>query len=150
MFLESHSETTCTYEQYRTVFATNFNLGFGRPKTDVCAVCEGKKNLIEATTDEDRKKEIITELINHTQEAEKFYQLLNKKQEDGVLTVCFDLMQNQVLPKTPIGDAYYSRQIYQYFLGVVRHQEEDLSKDDVHVHVCFYTWGEYQSARGEN
>ena len=30
------------------------------------------------------------------------------------LTVWFDVMENLVLPKSPIGQTYYSRQLYRY------------------------------------
>lgn len=53
-----------------------------------------------------------------------FYDLLGRVAE-GHVTVCFDMMQNMVLPKTPIGKAYYSRQMYLYLFGVVVHHGEN-------------------------
>ena len=46
-------------------------------------------------------------------------------------------MQNMVLPKTSIGQAYYSRQMYLYLFGVVVHHGENShqTKDDVHLYV---------------
>ena len=49
--------------------------------------------------------------------AKKFYNLLKEEHDDSVLTVCFDLMQNQPLPRSPIGEAYCSRQLWQFFLA---------------------------------
>ena len=69
--------------------------------------------------------------------AKKFYGLLNEKQDDSVLTVCFNLMQNQALPKSPIGEAYYTRQLWLYFRGIVVHRLYEQQRDDV----FFYTWG---------
>jgi len=37
--------------------------------------------------------------------------LLGKVDNEAV-TVCFGVMQNLVLPKTPIGPVYYSRKLY--------------------------------------
>ncbi len=55
-------------------------------------------------------------------------------------------MQNQALPKSPIGEAYYARQLWLYFLGIVKHHPGEQQRDDV----FFYTWGEHQQARGAN
>ena len=145
LFKIKYPETSCTYEQYRVVFVSNFNLSFGKQKVDICSYCTGQKNLIESTADEDVRKVILKELMDHSEEAAKFHTLL-KMEEENVVTISFDLMQNQVLPKTPIGEAYYSRQIYQYFLGVVRHENGIQTKD----HVTFYSWGEYEAPRGAN
>ena len=47
-------------------------------------------------------------LVHLTQETcTKFYDLMNDTKETSV-TVCFDMMQNLSLPKTPIRQAYYS------------------------------------------
>jgi len=40
-----------------------------------------------------------------------FYDLLGKVDHDSV-TLCFDMMQNLTFPRTPIGQAYYSRQLH--------------------------------------
>ena len=62
--------------------------------------------------------------MTHKFRAKKFYQLLNEVKENEV-TFCFDLMQNQELPRSPITEAYYSRQLWLYFLGVVIHREKN-------------------------
>lgn len=38
---------------------------------------------------------------------------------EGHVTLCFDMMQNLVLPKTAIGQACYLLQMYLYLFGVV-------------------------------
>ena len=82
----------------------------------------------------------------HKMRAKKFYSLLKEEHDDSVLTVCFDLMQNQPHPRSPIGEAYYSRQLWKFFLGVLVHQPGKQDKDDV----SFYTWGEHEQGRGAN
>ena len=63
------------------------------------------------------------------------------------MTLCVDLMQNQELLRSPIGEAYYARQQWQYFLGVVRcNCSADVSEENP----TFYTWGEYQGGREVN
>ena len=125
---------------------TSFNLGFGNSRTDVCLTCVKLKSTISATNDSEKKKDVVTELLVHKMRAKKFYSLLKKEHDDSVLTVCFDLMQNQPLPRSPIGEAYYSRQLWQFFLGVLAHQPGKQDKDDV----SFYTWGEHEQGRGAN
>ena len=125
---------------------TSFNLGFGNPRTDVCSTCVKLKFTISATEDSEKKKDLVTELLVHKMRAKKFYSQLKEEHDDSVLTVCFDLMQNQPLPRSPIGDAYYSRQLWQFFLGVLVHQPGKQDKDDV----SFYTWGEHEQGRGAN
>ncbi|KAH6933963.1 hypothetical protein HPB50_019351 [Hyalomma asiaticum] len=63
------------------------------------------------------------------------------------MNLSFDCQQNQVMPKTPDQQAYYSRQPYQYHFWIVRNQEDgSLPKDGVHR----YTWSEDESAKGSN
>jgi hypothetical protein len=83
----------------------------------------------------------------HKFRARKFYNLMNEIKENSV-TICFDLMQNQELPKSSITEAYYSRQLWQYFLGIVIHK--GIKSSQSHNEVFFYTWGEYQEGRGPN
>ena len=119
------------YNYYYGVFVSSFNLGFGSPKTDVCSFCVKTKASIAITQDQARKKVLLTELLVQNMRAKKFYALLNEEQDDSVLTVCFDLMQNQALPKSPIGEAYYARQLWLYFLGIVVHRLNEQQRDDV-------------------
>ena len=114
-FLEQYSGTlSVKYSLYYKVFVTSFNLGFGNPRTDVCSTCVKLKSTINATQEAEKKK-MITELLVHKMRAKNFYSLLKEEHDDSVLTICFDLMQNQPLPKSPIGEAYYSRQLWQFF-----------------------------------
>lgn len=145
---QESGQSPCTYSQYHRVFSNNFNLGFGSPKADICSFCVGKKQELANCSEEDGKKEKITELLVHRMRAKKFYTLMNEEAQTNTVTLCFDLMQNQVLPKTAIGEAYYSRQLYQYFFGVVHHKggEQLQGKEEVK----FYSWGENEAGRGAN
>lgn len=63
------------------------------------------------------------------------------------MTLSFDCQQDQAMPKIPDQQAYYSRQLYQYHLCIVRNQEDgSMPKDGVHC----YTWSEDESAKGSN
>ncbi|KAK0140925.1 Bifunctional epoxide hydrolase 2 [Merluccius polli] len=85
--------------------------------------------------------------ILHRRRARVFYDLLGRVAEEHV-TLCFDMMQNMVLPKTPIGQAYYSRQLFLYLFGVVVHHGENShqTKDDVHL----YVWQENEGRKDSN
>lgn len=61
---------------------------------------------------------------------------------------CFDLMQNQELPRSPITEAYYSRQFWLCFLGVVIHRGKNFEQSLDNV--FFYQWAEHQGGRGCN
>ncbi len=76
-----------------------------------------------------------------------FYDLLGKVDHDSV-TLSFDMMQNLTLPRTPIGQAYYSRQLHLYVFGVVIHHGKGSKQavDDVHL----YTWMEHENRKGSN
>ena len=46
-----------------------------------------------------------------------------------------DMVENLVLPRTPIGQAYYSRQLYLHVFGVVLHRADGTQrKEDVHLY----------------
>jgi len=98
------------YSLYDSVFRHRFNLGFGHPATDACATCAKfcLKVRDPSLTEEEKRFESAC-FIYHRRRACVFYDLLGKVDNEAV-AVCFDMMQNLVLPKTPIGQAYYSQQ----------------------------------------
>ena len=54
------------------------------------------------------------------------------------------MMQNVVLLKSSVGQAYYSRQLYMYLFGVVVHREsQSQQKDDIHL----YIWQENENKK---
>lgn len=134
------------YGFFHHIFRTKFNLSFRTPRTDVCSVC--LKNAYEMKTCQDasQKQHIITEQRVHRLKYKAFYSMLREKRED-LKTFSFDCQQNQVLPKVPDQEAYYSRQLYQYHLCVVEHQVDgSMPKEAVHS----YTWSEDESSKGSN
>ncbi|KAG5285826.1 hypothetical protein AALO_G00007910 [Alosa alosa] len=130
------------------LFSKEFNLGFGHPATDACADCAKYKIRITDPnlTDTEKRMESAS-FILHRRRVCVFYEMLGRVVE-GHLTLCFDMIQNLVLPKTAIGQAYYSRQMYLYLFGVVVHQGENScqSKDDVHL----YVWQENEASKDSN
>lgn len=54
-------------------------------------------------------------------------------------------MQNQPVPRTQINQAYYSRQLWYYVLGLIIHKStKELNSDTVH----FFRWLEVDGGRG--
>lgn len=74
----------------------------------------------------------------HKKRAQAFYDLL-KTNVEGSLSLAFDLQQIQPLPKTPIQEAFYARQINLYNLCIT-----DLKTKDPY----FYFWSEDQAGKG--
>ena len=131
MFLERNPSVPCTYNFYHKIFRTKFNIGFGSLKIDTCSVCEQFRNRIKEPLDADTKKMIVAEQMLHKFRARRFFQELNSRPETTI-TINFDLMQNQPLPRTQIGEAYYARQLWYYMFAVVIHDEKkSINKDTV-------------------
>ena len=129
-----------SYRMYYSVFQYDFNLGFGHPATDICSTCVHHRFRMKDpdSTDEEKRQEVM-HLMLHRRRSRMFYVLMNLV-EDSV-TVRFDVMENLVLPKSPIGQTYYSRQLYMYVFGVVNHHGRGgpQKKEDV----TLYTWMEH-------
>lgn len=95
-----------------SIFHCNFNLDFGIPATDVCASCvQHKLKVMDLNASEDDRQVSAAEYILHRRRARMFYTRMNEIVPDTV-TICFDVMENLGLPRTPIGAAYYSHQLY--------------------------------------
>lgn len=133
-----------TYNKYREVFRKNFNLSFRTPRTDVCSTCEEFHHKVRAGVN---KAENLLLWKVHKTRAKKFYSLLKESRNRcNSLTVAFDLQKNLVLPKTNIGQEYYSRQLYLHNLAIVIHERQNQSAKNV----FFYCWLESQSGKGSN
>ena len=103
------------YHLYFAVFHCDFNLGFGRATTDICATCVSfKRKLKDLKIKQQQQLDMI-----HRRKAQAFYDKLNDVQDS--MTMCFDIMENLVLPKTPICESYYSCQLYLHVLCIVWH-----------------------------
>ncbi|XP_060788694.1 uncharacterized protein LOC132893517 [Neoarius graeffei] len=136
-----------TYSLYWSIFVYDFNLAFGHPAKDVCSMCvKSRMAMNDPGLKEEEKREKILQYSLHRRRARQFYNILNDVGDS--FTVCFDVMENLVLPKSAIVQTYYSRQLYYYVFGVVRHhgRGESQSRHDIHL----YTWLEYENAKDSN
>lgn len=135
----------CSLSKYKKFFYRNFNLGFGNPHSDTCFICKEFSVNIKKIKILEKKNELRTKYRLHKMRAKAFFQYLNKHKENTI-KICFDCQQNQPLPKLSVGEVFYSRQVWLYNLGIVRHQPEKQRREDVQ----FYVWLESQAGRGCN
>lgn len=133
----TNPEFKTSLSMFKRIFYTEFNIGFSSPASDVCGTCLNLRNSIKQKNGED-KEALIAKLKVHKVRANSFYKLL-KESPPGSLSFCFDLQQVHPLPKTPIQDAFYLRQISFYNFCCV----DINSRNPV-----FYTWTENQAGRG--
>ena len=135
------------------MFITEYNLSFGNPRSDICAICESRKMEIASTTDKTKKTELITLHRFHIMQAARFYSLLNHNDQPELktITVAFDIQQNLPLPKTSISEAFYARQAWHYNMAFVIH-DKDASDKVVQdkSKVFIYTWSETEGAKSSN
>lgn len=146
MFREqNHQQVSCSL--YWSIFVYDFNLAFGHPAKDVCSSCVRFRIAInnpDLTAEERRSKVLLYTL--HRRRAHQFYDTLNDVGD--TFTVCFDIMENLALPRSAIGQTYYSCQVYFYVFGVVRHRGrgEPQSRHEMNL----YTWLEYENSKDSN
>lgn len=136
MYNSKNPEYKSSLSMFKRIFYNEFNIGFSSPASDVCGTCINLKNAIKQ---KDGDKELfISKLKVHRIRANTFYKLL-KENPPKSLSFCFDLQQIHPLPKTPVQDAFYLRQISFYTFCCV----------DVNAKKpFFYTWTEDQASRG--
>jgi hypothetical protein len=134
------------YEFFRSVFVTDYNIGFGSPAKDCCSTCLSLKEEIKITRDPEKKSNLKVDLALHKRKAKAFFDELRTARE-GELTLSFDCQKNQIIPKIPDQDAYYLRQMYIYNFTVCQgNSHEKLSKDKVFS----YIWLENEFKKGSN
>lgn len=103
---QNHAQVT--FSLYYSVFRYDFNFGFGSPSKDVCSTCFQFRMKMKDPELYDAEKQTATALhLLHRRRGRRFYELLNEIED--TVTVCFDVLENLVLPKTSVGQAYYSR-----------------------------------------
>lgn len=110
---------TVKYEFFRKYFTENFNISFGKPKSDSCQRCDKLTNKIEGATTEEEKLKFITEKKLHLAKAETFYTDLKEKTalsktNDHVEVITFDFQQNLPLPVSSSSDVFYKIQLWVY------------------------------------
>lgn len=106
---------------FRKIFCCEFNIGFRSPSSDFCGYCTSLDNKIKAASPS-QKQRLFTEKRIHKKRATCFYDTLRKPAEFNESKVCFDMQQVQPLPRTPIQQAFYSRQLGLYNVCVMSNE----------------------------
>lgn len=132
------TEYQVNYKFFSRIFNNAFNIGFGTPASDVCGFCVRHQNQISICKETTEIEKLKLTLKVHKMRGQQFYKLMKDNTENS-MSLCFDMQQVQVLPKTPIGDAFYSQQLSFYAFCVT----DIACKTPV-----FYTWLEHQAGRG--
>lgn len=107
------------YEFFRKFFVENFNMSFGKPKSDTCQKCDKLTKQIEASSTEEEKNTLTADKKLHQAKAETFYKDLKEKtqlakSEANVEAITFDFQQNFPLPVSSSGEVFYKIQLWLY------------------------------------
>ena len=134
------------YDFYRDCFNSHFNLSFGIPKTDTCAMCDELNVKINDASDPTQKERLKTEKQTHIHAAQEFYTELRActemaRESENVGCLTFDFEQNLPLPHIPINNIFYLRQLWVYVFGI-----HDCSSNNASM----YVWPESTARRGSN
>ena len=144
-----------SYESYRNLFNTEYNIGFGYPRKDTCSVCDefiANLSHLDAQLAQDdcspevesRKAQLLMEYELHKRKASTFYDRKSAakdraKSSEEFEGICFDFAKNLYLPNKTTNDVYYRRQLGFYTFDI-----HVLSTDEVFL----YTYDETVARKG--
>lgn len=140
LYNNAHSVEKVSLAFFHKIFKQDFNIGFSCPRVDVCTTCECLGNKLKKCVSETEKENLQGELLIHKTRAKAFYKLL-KMRPANTVTIAFDLQSVHNLPRLPIQETYYARQLALYNLGICC-LDNSLNYS--------YTWLESQAGRGSN
>nr|CAD7265023.1 unnamed protein product [Timema shepardi] len=137
LFLEKNTEVQISYEKFRSIFVTEFNISFGYPRTDTCSQCDEWKAQISnisrekaQTANEEKQCELqsIVEKIEverklHLMKADCFFRnkRLAKQQARKtrkIESIAFDYGKNLPVPNITTSDVYFKRQLSFYVFNI--------------------------------
>lgn len=128
-----------SYETYRHIFNTNFNISFGYPRSDTCSSCDqflAELKVLQSklrgtdVTDEKMKNSIEAEIHKKTTEnnvhkskADVFYQRKKLARKQAMKRVDFeciamDFQKNLPMPNLSTNDVYYKRQLTMHSFNI--------------------------------
>ncbi|GFO33857.1 voltage-dependent calcium channel unc-36 [Plakobranchus ocellatus] len=150
MFMCSHPpHMEVSYETYRQIFTTKFNIGFGYPRKDTCSVCDEFQQKIDCKEREGDSgtrelQTLLAEREIHQRKADTFFKRKNQakdraRSDTSTEAVVFDFQKNLHAPNKTSNDIYYKRQ-----LTCISFNIHILSTDDV----FFYCYDETTTKKG--
>lgn len=157
MYMEKYPNNPVSYEYYRNIFSTEYNISFGYPRKDSCSKCDEikvKKASLEMEKannpctfpkDDELKDLNITYQI-HLRKAQVFYDRkraakFKAKSDPTYEAICIDYMKNVPCPNLSTNDVYYRRQLSLYLFNI-----HTLSTNEA----IFYAYDETVSKKGCN
>ncbi|CAG4988051.1 unnamed protein product [Parnassius apollo] len=150
LYLDAYkSQNHVSYETYRTIFNTEFNISFGYPRTDTCSACDEFKIKAKALRAEGNIVELnrLTILNNlHKKKAQTFYDRkknarIKSKTDVEFQAIAMDYQKNVSLPNITTSNVYYKRQLSMYSFNI--HALGDASS-------YFYTYLETCGCKGSD
>lgn len=158
LYMEKYSENPISYEQYRKIFVSNFNISFGYPRSDSCSICdeflaklkvlEKEKLLDEAhrCKIEQEKRRLTIDNEVHKKKAETFYERKRQARKRSRTSnffeaITLDYQQNLPMPNISTNDVYYKRQLSLYTFNI-----HTLSNGDS----VFYIYPQITARKGAN
>lgn len=122
-----------TFPFFYKIFTTEFNIGFQSPAADACTLCIRLKNEIKSNCGNDKVvQNLRTQLRIHKIRANACYDNMKQtKTDESCVSFAFDLQHVHPLPKTPIQEAFYSRQTGFYTFCCV----------DCKINILYFTRG---------
>lgn len=136
LFEEKNPGLGVKYQFYWQYFKNNFSLSFGRPVVDACTECESlKAKLRNKSLNDNAKKTYAAELMVHQRRSKKFYKKIQEctelsKKNNKILSLSLDFMAVVDLPRIPVQDIYYFRQLSTNTFGIY-----NFANDKVHTYV---------------
>ncbi|KAJ4425488.1 hypothetical protein ANN_28106 [Periplaneta americana] len=123
LFQEKYPLISVTWRLYQDIFTSDFNLKFGRARSDTCKYCDQLYNqLVAAETDEARSK-IQAQSDLHHAKADSVYESLKAdgdiaKVNDKIIVSWRDVQQILSCPTFTHSSVYYKRQLSTYNFGM--------------------------------
>lgn len=142
MVKEKPGQQIKSEKYYRKIFCTRFNIGFHKPKKDLCEMCTVYN--LSSTAQKKKMQDKYDTHIGHKQKAkirraaDKVYASNNK---DKVCYVIFDLQKVLLCPKCETSCVYYLRKLSVYNFTIY---------DVLRKQGYCYIWDETEAMKGAN
>nr|CAI5847853.1 unnamed protein product [Callosobruchus analis] len=124
LFKSKYPDLDVKYHFYAKYFKDNFSLRFGRPQVDTCITCEELNVKTKSPHLGDQAKRAAeAELTGHKRRAKKLHKKISEIRQlcqtrADVAALTFDFMQNLPLPRIPVQDIFYLRQLWVNCFGI--------------------------------
>lgn len=159
MYKEKFPQHVISYEKYREIFNSKFNISFGYPRSDTCSFCDELKVEVECLSDKIKRctadsKELkqLNEALQalqtkkelHLRKADTFYARkraarLEAQNNPKKEAIAMDFAKNLQVPNITTNDTYYRRQLAFYMFNI-----HVLSSSEA----IFYTYPEICGKKG--